>query len=320
MILAFVGLLLQQAIAAPDTLSAFDSPATQALVERAIREGAQIPLELRDYRAEARTQLHLSFKADSGVVGELPISVDEFAGEVRWERSGRMRHWLRGHRLRLAAPAPYTVGTAVEDSWLIPHLYGSTIEVLRTSLGAASTRNRSARAIHPFSERGLLHYRYTAGDTIRIRTGSGTVTLVPITVEPLHPTDDARALLVAGSFGIDVERAAVARARFGFVEPSRGLRLVETGAFFELENALVQNRFWLPYRQRRELQATSLLAGGGAVARFVTSFSNYELNTGWIPRDDVRSALIRGIIPGDSAFRGWNAPVGTGAAEYDVTD
>jgi hypothetical protein len=92
-----VSLLLQQAVAAPDTLSAFDSPGTQALVERTIREGANLPPGLQDYRAQARTRLYLSFKADSGVVGEVPISVDEFAGEVRWERSGRMRHWLHGH-------------------------------------------------------------------------------------------------------------------------------------------------------------------------------------------------------------------------------
>jgi len=139
-------------------------------------------------------------------------------------------------------------------------------------------------------------------------------------VEPRRPAEDAQTLLVAGSFGIDVDRAAVARARFGFVEPRRGLRLVETGTFFELENALVQNRFWLPYQQRRELQAASLLAGSGAVARFVTTFSSHELNTGWTAPDEARTALIRAITPGDSAFRGWNAPIGSGAADYDVTD
>jgi hypothetical protein len=168
----------------------------------------------------------------------------------------------------------------VEDSWVIPHLYGPTIHVLRPRWAPLPVGTGARRQFIPFSERGLQYYRYTAGDTIRIRTGTGTVTLVPITVEPRQSPEDGQTLLVAGSFGIDVDRAAVARARFGFVEPRRGLRLVETGTFFELENALVQNRFWLPYQQRRELQATSLLAGSGAVARFVTTFSGHELNTG----------------------------------------
>ena len=103
-----------------------------------------------------------------------------------------------------------------------------------------------------------------ARDTIRVRSQQGVTTLVGIDVRPrVVGTENEQT--VAGTFWIDLDRIAIARARFGFsVREGRFLTATETGTFLELENALIQGRYWLPYRQRREIQIASPLFGGAA--------------------------------------------------------
>jgi hypothetical protein len=104
--------------------------------------------------------------------------------------------------------------------------------------------------------------------------------------------------LVAGEFHIDVDRAAVARARFGFVERRRGLGFGRAGTFLELENALWEDRYWLPFRQRREQQVSLGPLGGSVAARIVSTISAHEINTGWSPT----AGRLR-LFAGDAARR-----------------
>jgi hypothetical protein len=267
-------------VSLPDSI--FDAPSTRELVTRVMQTGSSIPAGLEDYRVDMGATIYLSLRADTAQGGELPVTVDEFAGEVRWDRDGDVQQTVKGHRVRMLAPAPYTIGSMIEAPWIIPHLYGNTITVFSLS-ASPSARTQIARAVHPFAFRGIDFYHYGAGNPVRISTAEGAVSLVPITVRPrpgkLEEAGDQR--LVVGTFWVDVDRAAIARARFGFVE--RGGRFVvsETGVFFELESALVGGRYWLPYRQRRELQVASPLLGGALAIRAVTTLSGFELNTGW---------------------------------------
>ncbi|HEU0302391.1 MAG TPA: hypothetical protein VFR37_23230, partial [Longimicrobium sp.] len=262
--------------------SIFDAPATRELVTRVMQSGSSIPAGLEDYRADMGATVYLSLRADTAQGGELPVTVDEFAGEVHWDRGGDVQQTVTGHRVRMLAPAPYTIGSMVEAPWIIPHLYGNTITVFSLS-AAPSSRAQIARAVHPFAFRGIDFYHYAAGNPVRVSTAEGAVTLVPITVRPrpgkLEEAGDHR--LVAGTFWVDVDRAAIARARFGFVERGGRFVVTETGVFFELESALVEGRYWLPYRQRRELQVASPLLGGAVAVRVVTTLRGFELNTGW---------------------------------------
>ena len=261
---------------------AFDSPATRDLVAAVIRMGSTVPAELRDYRADMAASVFLSLGADTAQAGETPVTVDEFAGEVRWERGGNVLQTIQGHRVRLLAPTPYTIGSMLESPWIVPHLYGNQITAFTLAPSPMGTA-RVLRAVHPFSYPGIGVYRFRAGNRIRVTTSEGVTTLVPIVVRPgpeaLAEARDER--LVAGTFWVDVDRAAVARARFGFIERSGRFLVTETGAFFELESALVAGRYWLPHRQRRELQIASPLLGGAAAIRVVTALSGFELNTGW---------------------------------------
>jgi hypothetical protein len=289
-------------VAAQDTLPVFDTPATAALVDRVVLAGSTIPAELQDYRADIHSGVYLSIRPDSALGGEIPVSVDEFAGEVRWSRNGALEQALYGHRVRLLVPAPYTLGSALREPWVIPHLYGSTIDVFDLSSDGDARERSRTRALQPFSERGRPYYSFAVRDTLRITTGGGDpLSLVTIEVTPRRRAPPGLRLVV-GSFSIDTLRAAVARARFGFTARG-GFTLSRTGVFFDLENGLVDGRFWLPYRQRREVQVSSPLFGGAAAARLVTRFRDVELNTGWSPPPAGTERLVREPI-GRTAFAG----------------
>jgi hypothetical protein len=303
-----------------DTAGVFDSPATAALVDRVIAAGSGVPPELRDYHATMKSAAYLSVRPDSAPGGEQPVTIDEFAGEVRWERGGAVLQRVRGHRVRMLAPTPYTIGTMLESPWVIPHLYGNTIDVFQLA-PTASQGTRVSRAIHPFSARGEQFYRYAAGDTVRIRTSEGATTLIPVTVSRRAGAVVGREQLVVGTFYVDVDRAAVARARFGFVQRGGGFSLAETGVFFDLESGLVAGRYWLPYRQRREIQITSPLFGGAAAIRLVTTLSGFQVNTGWQPEAPGRSRLVLDLAPrGENPFAGWPREIGAQEGGSDIAD
>ena len=134
----------------PDSGGIFDAPSTRALVERTIRAGAQVPAELADYTADMNAAVYLSLRADSAQGGELPVTIDEFAGEVQWARGNNLVQRVRGHRVRMLAPTPYTVGSLIDAPWVIPHLYGNTITVFSLA-STPGGRALASTAVHPFS-------------------------------------------------------------------------------------------------------------------------------------------------------------------------
>jgi hypothetical protein len=301
---------------APDSI--WDTQDTRALVTRVIQTGTTVPQGLDDYHAAMGAVIYLSLQSDTAQGGELPVTVDEFAGEVRWERDGDVQQTIHGHRVRMLAPAPYTLGSLLEAPWIIPHLYGNTINVFSLS-PTPGGRTVLAQAIHPFSLRGIDFYHYRSGSPVRVTTSSGVTTLIPIHVRPRPGTleSSGRQRLVAGTFWVDFDRAAVARARFGFVERGGRFVVTETGVFFELESALVEGEWWLPYRQRREIQIASPLLGGAAAIRIVTTLSGFEVNTGWdAPQQGAH--LVMDLR--DDAFAGTPPPEGEPTDIGDFAD
>lgn len=298
------------AVQVPDTTaSPYDSPATRALVEHAISESADVPAELRDYRATVHTGMYLSLAPDSAVGGDLPATVDELVSEVRWNDQSFLHQTVRGHRTRILVPLPYTLATILESPWVIPHLYGSSIY----------TPFAGRRAVSPFGRNGPTYYRYTADDPVRLRVQGELVTLVPIDVRPrIDPDEDVQ--LVVGTFFLDADRGAVARARFGFLRTGGDLprTLGQMETFLELENGLWEGRFWLPYRQRREVVFNSRLLGGAVAARVVNEFREYRLNEGWTPSGD--RVRLEWEDEGSVAFSDWDGSVGEEAGQYSMGD
>ena len=303
---ALIALLIQ----VPDTLPVFDSPATERLVQTAITVSGQVPDELADYAASVQTSMYLTLSADSMGGGDLPATVDELISEVRWHRTGSVHQEVQGHRARVLVPLPYTLATILERPWIVPHLYG--VELYTPFAGR--------RAINPFGSSGPAYYHYAALDPVRLRVQGELVTLVPVSVQPRRiPTRDGP-LLVVGTFYIDSDRGAVARARLGFMGGGSEVpaTVAEIGTFVELENGLWEGRYWLPYQQRRDVTFESRLLGGSLTARVVSRWLSYDFNTGWEPSG--RREQLTWSLRGSDAFEGWRPEPGEDAASYSSDD
>jgi hypothetical protein len=298
------------ALQLPDTAGAiYDSPATRELVERAVAASGDLPAELNDYRARVQSSMYITLVPDSSAGGDLPASVDELVSEVRWNEQSYLHQTVLGHRTRVLIPLPYTLATILEQPWVIPHLYGSSIYTPLTG----------PRAVSPFGRSGPQFYRYAAQDPVRLRVQGELITLVPVEVRPRVDPDEADARLVLGTFFLDADRGAVARARFGFAGAGGDLPgvLGRVETFMELENALWEGRFWLPFQQRREIVFSSRALGGTVVARVINRFVDLDLNTGWSPSG--RRAQLTWAQEG-GAFADWRGQVGEEAAEFSLRD
>jgi hypothetical protein len=296
---------------ARDTVRIFDSPETEALVVRAIQASGEVPAELLDYRAQVHSTMHISIGADTLGVADLPASVDELVSEVRWARTGHLHQDVVGHRMRVLVPLPYSLATIFENVWVIPHLYGARIYAPLAG----------PPAINPFSASGPRYYRYVAEDTVRIRLPDEVLTLVPITVRPRVSPGEADVQLLVGTFYVDAARGAVARARLGFAGRDRLLprTLGQVETFFELENGLWEGRYWLPFRQRRDILLESRLLGGAVAARVVNNFIDIQLNTGWVPAGEL-VRLEWNLQDQRAAFADWRGPIGDDESELSIED
>lgn len=254
-----------------DTIRPFGSPAARQLVHRVIQQNASTPDDLLDYSAEARTTMHLAVVDEERLRGEQIVTAEQFVSDVHWHgEADFFRQRLRGYRVWLLTFFPETPGREAEDPWIIPHLYGRDLPLPRFPGRGGSGREERV-AVNPFGEEGPSHYSFAFGDTIRVEWADDTATVVEVLVKPRRSAP-AEQFLVAGSFGIDLDRAAVVQARFGFVtggpDPSLVERLLETGIFVELRNGLWDGQFWLPYAQRWHVQLSSIFFGG-TVGRWV---------------------------------------------------
>jgi hypothetical protein len=310
---AFAALIALQVV---DTVPAprvpiFDSPETESLVIRAIQASGDIPADLLDYRASVHSTLQLSIAADTVGVADLPATVDEVVSDVRWERRGYLQQNVIGHRMRVIVPLPYTLGTILESPWVVPHLYGARIYAPLAG----------PPAINPFGASGPRYYRYQAEDTVRIRLQDELLTLVPVNVRPRVPLAEADAPLLVGTFYVDAQRGTVARARIGFAGRDRLLprTLGQIQTFIELENGLWEGRYWLPFRQRRDILFESRLLGGAVTARVVNRFVDLELNTGWAPTGPLVQ-LNWDLQAERTAFANWTGPIGDEESELSIED
>lgn len=283
---------------------AFADPAAEAVVRQLQAAYADVPAELRDYRAEVRTVAELVLAADTGVAREVVLTRDRFLSEVRWSAEGYLHQRVLAQAVRTLAPVPYTLGSLLESPWIVPHLYGRTLAIL-----AGEGR---AGAINPLGADGPRYYRYELGDTLVLRTPEATVRLVPLRVRPRRGVGAGDVTLLVGTFEVDVDRRVVVRARFGASEPGGGL-LGRVYTFVELENALRGGRYWLPYRQRREVQVGAAVLGGTLAARLVSTVERLQLNTGWRPTGR-RVLLVR--VDSAAADPGGEEP----AAAWTVDD
>src|SRR5690606_8858506 len=248
---------------------------------------------------------------------ELTGQIEQIASRVQWWRNGDYAQRVVGHRVQSAGPN-VSVMSYMQQGWTFPVLYGERMGLFGMDTDEPRRERRRRRGpvyqvVHPFSRERDRIYRFEGGDTVAVlHLPERDVRVMRIRVTP-HRPPDGRVLAFHGDIDLDADRHQIVRMRGRLVvfRPAPGLvtRLLSAGldgvAYVELENAENDGRYWLPYLQRVELQATAAVTDSRAVVRIVSGFREHEVVTG----DAALASLDSVAVSPDTSA----APVDTAA-------
>lgn len=302
-----------------------------------------LPPGLIAYKSRVETEIAVLLRREEGT--EAVNSMEQVASALRWTRSGIYDQHVIGYRVQQLG-ATLSMLSVFQTGWLNPSLYGNRLRVVRrsTPAGGASSATNSTNAtnstiggvrrdgldtlpaVHPLASDREKFYRYTGGDTVvTMRVGDRSIPIVHVRVQP---SADVRTpvLLFDGELDLDASRGALVRMRGNFVRLNGkrsplGAALTDAVAFIEYENAERLGEYWLPSRQRVELQVTSPFLGDArAVIRIVSRFSQMDVNDTTLSAatlasaDSTRAISRRRLTfaPSDSVQRytGWLGSIG----------
>ncbi len=303
MVACLVGCLLSvSAIIQADTAT-FRDAATADLYARArVRHIRQDSL-VRDYRAVVRTRLDVT-SGRSRFARQTALFVHETVAHLAWQAPNDLKVNVVGVRsaapvlrmvARVAGPSAdidedmrneFRQEAFLDRPWFIPR-------ALNDSVSLMGVPNRAA--LHPLGDGAVDQYRFAIIDSVRMSIPGREVRAVKMRVEPkrLGPS------VVAGDMWLDRESADVVRMVIVFLgeylwEQPEGdtpkdsakarndnvwaTRFVQAEA--DIEYALVENQYWLPYRQLLSLtMQIPWFLNATVPARAVSTFGDYEVNT-----------------------------------------
>ena len=295
-IVAAIALALPLAfLCTPNTVAA-QTDSTTGTTPRALRDLLAdaskrnvLPPSLISFRSNVETEISILLRREEG--NEAVAAVEQVASTLKWNRTGFYDQHIVGYRAQQTGPN-ISMLSVFQTGWLNPVLYGNRLRVRsnssrRTSPGRAGTRSDGADtlpAIHPLAVDREQYYRYTGGDTIvTMRAGDRVIPIAHVRVQPRLDVKSAM-VLFDGEMDLDASRGTLVRLRGHFVRvngPRRGMvaSLGDAVAFVEYENGERDGEYWLPAKQRIELQATFPgLGDGRAVIRIVSRFSQLDVN------------------------------------------
>ena len=279
-------LLLVPAPASPDTIPPFADAVTRDLIARAMARHVVQDSAVTDYRARIRYRL-------SATIGrrrwaQIPVTaVEEQEASVEWALPNDLRIDVIGRRFRTRDPE-WDFSSVFYRPWFVPRGVGDSVRIFSDNFPATGV-------LHPLAASGPEWYRYALQDSLTVATPRGD--RIRILVVDVVPRRTGPAL-IAGRLWIDAGSAEVVRLTFRYVgtrlftHSSRGRRsavstrrlnrmvsrMVSVDA--DLEYALQDGKFWMPYRQAiaGRVQVPML---GGLIIPFhaITTFSDYQLNT-----------------------------------------
>jgi hypothetical protein len=340
--LALGAVLLTSRSVGAQTTAPAPAPALHELLARASQNNA-LPADLISYRANAETEISILLRREEGT--EAVAAVEQVASTLRWNRTGAYEQRVTGYRNQQTG-ANVSMLTIFRTGWLNPSLYGNRLRVRREGASDTVSRRsvlgpgaRAARAgaradgadtvpaVHPLATDRDRYYSYSGGDTVvTIQAGERVIHIAQLRVQPRKDlTGDV--VLFDGEMQLDADRATLVRLRGTFVRvngPRRGIAgsLADAIAFIDFENGERQGRYWLPSRQRLELQAMMPMLGDArAVVRIVSRLSDMEVNDTTLSAeslaraDSLRARARRKLTyaPSDSLtrFSSWRAAIGT---------
>ena len=246
----------------------WNGPRALDLVQRATgRRQAQLAdTALVDYRALARGYLTFLGQVGEGFT-EPPriVQATEVAVEVYWRAPNLSKQRVVGRRDTTLLP---TDNDFYRDRYGI--VQNNFPDVIRIGDG------RDVRDVpHPLSQNGLRAYDFAVTDSLRIRVGDRTLSVMELRLRPRDPSQPR----LVGSLFIDRDNAQVVRMAFTFTRASY-LDKRNEDVSVVLENALVQGRFWLPRRQEVEVRRTGTWLDFPArgIIRGRWEIGSYEVN------------------------------------------
>ncbi len=236
-------LLLLGALALPGArplrAQAWDAPAARELVARAVARRAERDLALRAWSADARGTLQFLVGVGGGLLGGTRVvKVDQLATTLDWRAPGLTLQRIVGRRDTLLLPG---------DVGFYRDRYGVVTDNLgdRIRLGDG---NDVRDLPHPLSPEGSRLHQFALADSLVLSLPGRQVEVYRLLVRPADPSAPG----VVGTILLDRATAQVVRLALTFTPAAILDRRIER-LTLTLENALVADRFWLPYLQQVEV-------------------------------------------------------------------
>ena len=260
---------------------AWNSDSARALARRAAqrRSGAAADTTLHDYKAQAHGFLFFLGAFGEGLADPPRlVKADQLELEVYWRAPASSKQRVVGWRDQ--AQLPTDINYHRDHLGIIQNNFGAAIR-----LGEGD----EVRDVpHPLSPAGLGLYDFALGDTTIIALPEREVRVVALRVRP-KSFDLPR---IVGTLYLDAESADLVRMAFNFTPRSYLDGQLEDVSIV-LDNALWEQRYWLPYRQEIEIRrrATWLDVPARGIIRARWEIDGYVFNVGlaqsWFAGDEI---------------------------------
>ena len=265
----------------PARAQTWNTEDARALARRAIlrRSGAAADTSLHDYKAQAHGFLFFLGAFGQGLADPPRlIKADQLELEVYWRAPASSKQRVIGWRDQ--AQLPTDINYHRDHLGIVQNNFGAAIR-----LGEGD----EVRDVpHPLAPVGPEVYDFALGDTTTIVFPEREVRVVALHVRP----KDFNLPRIVGTLYVDAETADLVRMAFNFT-PRSYLDPELEDVSIVLDNALWEQRYWLPYRQEIEIRrrATWLDVPVRGIIRARWEIDGYALNLGlarsWFAGDEI---------------------------------
>ena len=273
-----VGILACPALARAQT---WNSEGAVSLARRAVarRSGTVADTSLHDYKAQAHGFLFFLGAFGQGLADPPRlVKADQLELEVYWKAPASSKQRVIGWRDQ--AQLPTDINYHRDHLGIIQNNFGAAIR-----LGEGD----EVRDVpHPLAPVGPELYDFALGDTTTIVFPQREVRVVALQVRP----KDFALPRIVGTLYLDAETADLVRMAFNFTPRSYIDPELEDVSIV-LDNALEEQRYWLPYRQEIEIRrrATWLDVPARGIIRARWEIDGYTLNLGlansWFAGEEI---------------------------------
>jgi hypothetical protein len=276
----------------------WNSPETLDLVRRAIlaRQRAEPDSSLTSYRTRAHGFLFFLAQVGQGLQGPPRlIKADELEVEVYWRAPAASKQvilaWRDGRWL------PTDINYHRDHLGIVTNNFGDRIRI--------GEGDEVRDVAHPLAATGPDLYEYRLLDSVRLRRRDTVLQLHEVAVRPR----DAAAPAVIGTLSLDAATGDLVRFRFSFT-PAAYLDSSLEDISIVLENARLEDRWWLPWRQEVEIRrrVSWLDFPARSIIRGRWEIGDYDLNVS-VPERILAGPAIDGLrVPVDTGGP-WTVPL-----------